>query len=616
MRIVPTLIALILAACGGGATGTPATASPEGTPIGEIQGSGPASPLSGTSVVFSGIVTGDFQNGDRDGHGDLGGFYMQQVPGDGDPETSDGIFVFDGPNPTVDVNPGDRVTVRGVVKEHFGETQLAASSVVVDGSGLIRPVEVTLPSAATVTNSDGIAVADLERFEGMLVRFPQTLTVTALHELERFGSVQLAAGGRLYQFTNGNAPDAAAYASYRETTGSRTVQLDDGRRAEDVSPVRYLDSADRSLRAGDRVTGVTGNLRYSRGSGPSGAEGWRLMPTVEPAFETGNPRPAAPDPGGSLRVASFNVLNFFTTLDSGQSVCGPAGDDGCRGADSQREFERQIAKTVTALRMMDADIVGLVELENNPSASLETLVEDLNDATGTDAYAWLDTGTIGDDVIKTGFIYRPAAVTPLGSFAVLDRSVDRRFRDDKNRPALAQTFRQNSNGALLTIAVNHLKSKGSDCDELGDPNTADGQGNCAATRTAAAKAIVDWLNNDPTDSGDDDFLVIGDFNAYLAEDALRPFTQADYVNLVEATSGATAYSFAWDGQAGALDHALASPGLAPQVVGTIEWHINADEPPALDYNLRDSRDPALFDPDSPYRASDHDPVIVGLDLAP
>jgi predicted extracellular nuclease len=616
MRIVPTLIALILAACGGGATGTPATASPEGTPIGEIQGSGPASPLSGTSVVFSGIVTGDFQNGDRDGHGDLGGFYLQQVPGDGDPETSDGIFVFDGPNPTVDVNPGDRVTVRGVVKEHFGETQLAASSVVVDGSGLIRPVEVTLPSAATVTNSDGIAVADLERFEGMLVRFPQTLTVTALHELERFGSVQLAAGGRLYQFTNGNAPDAAAYASYRETTGSRTVQLDDGRRAEDVSPVRYLDSADRSLRAGDRVTGVTGNLRYSRGSGPSGAEGWRLMPTVEPAFETGNPRPAAPDPGGSLRVASFNVLNFFTTLDSGQSVCGPAGDDGCRGADSQREFERQIAKTVTALRMMDADIVGLVELENNPSASLETLVEDLNDATGTDAYAWLDTGTIGDDVIKTGFIYRPAAVTPLGSFAVLDRSVDRRFRDDKNRPALAQTFRQNSNGALLTIAVNHLKSKGSDCDELGDPNTADGQGNCAATRTAAAKAIVDWLNNDPTDSGDDDFLVIGDFNAYLAEDALRPFTQADYVNLVEATSGATAYSFAWDGQAGALDHALASPGLAPQVVGTIEWHINADEPPALDYNLRDSRDPALFDPDSPYRASDHDPVIVGLDLAP
>jgi len=75
------------------------------------------------------------------------------------------------------------------------------------------------------------------------------------------------------------------------------------------------------------------------------------------------------------------------------------------------------------------------------------------------------------------------------------------------------------------------------------------------------------------------------------------------------------YSFVFDGQAGALDHALATPSLAPQVVDAIEWHINADEPPLFDYNLENERDPALFDSTSPYRASDHDPVIVGLDPA-
>ena len=74
------------------------------------------------------------------------------------------------------------------------------------------------------------------------------------------------------------------------------------------------------------------------------------------------------------------------------------------------------------------------------------------------------------------------------------------------------------------------------------------------------------------------------------------------------------YSFIFDAQAGALDHAIASASLVPQVVDTIEWHINADEPALLDYNLEHGRDPALFDPDSPYRVSDHDPVVVGLDL--
>ena len=167
----------------------------------------------------------------------------------------------------------------------------------------------------------------------------------------------------------------------------------------------------------------------------------------------------------------------------------------------------------------------------------------------------------------------------------------------------------------MTVVVNHLKSKGSPCDSDGDPNTGDGQGNCNQTRTNAAIALADWIASDPTGSGDPDFLVIGDLNAYTNEDPLTALENAglsNFVNFVEATDDA--YSFVFDAQAGALDHALVTPSLVPQVIHTMEWHINADEPALLDYNLEFGRDPALFDPDSPYRASDHDPVIIGLSL--
>ena len=316
--------------------------------------------------------------------------------------------------------------------------------------------------------------------------------------------------------------------------------------------------------------------------------------------------------GGEVRVASFNVLNFFSTPDTGDSICGPRSSDNCRGADSAAELERQLAKTVSALALMKADIIGLIELENNDSESLRMIVDALNDRIGTDDYVFVDTGTIHDDAIKTGFIYKSTTIGLYGSFALLDRSADSRFNDDRNRPALAQTFQLRSTGARLTVVVNHLKSKGSDCDSDGDPNLGDGQGNCNQTRTSAATAIAAWLAADPTSSNDPDFLVIGDLNAYLIEDPLTALENAGFTNLLAQKSNP--YSFVFDAQAGALDHALVSPSLLPQVVETLEWPVNADEPALLDYNLEHGRDRKLFDGDSPYRASDHDPVIIGLDL--
>ena len=596
MRSFLFLILGALAACGGGgssAASTPAN-NPNLTIIGELQGSGDSSPVVDRTVTLEAVVTGDFQDNDADSSRNLGGFFVHGAA-DGDPATSDGVFIYDGAAPTTDVKPGDIVRVVGTVKEFFGETQVDAESVTVIGSGSIQPVAVTLPTG------------DLERYEGMLLEFPQTLTISQLRNLERFGEMLLTEGGRQYAFTNLNAPSVDGYAAHLDGVNSRRITLDDGRR--DQNP-----GVTTSVRTGDEITGLTGVLRYARGSGDAGTETYRLMPTVEPTFVPANPRPGAPQVDGATRVATLNANNFFTTIDDGKNRCGPTGNGGCRGADSMLEFERQRAKIVTAVAMMDADIVAMVELENNASASLAAIVDSLNKLAGGPNWAFIDAGIIGGDAIKVGFIYKGDAVEPVGYAAVLDGNVDPRFKDNRNRPVLAQTFDTVPDGQRLTVLALHLKSKSSDCDNDGDPDIGDGQSNCSATRTLAASAIIDWIATDPTDSGDPDFLVIGDFNAYTQSDAMTRFETAGYTNLGATIIGDSAYSFEFDGQFGNLDHAVASPSLALQAVDAVEWHINADEARLQDYNLEYGRDPEIFDAASPHRASDHDPLIVGIDL--
>ena len=321
MRIPVLIIGLLAAACGGASPG--ASDPPGGVlRVGDVQGSGDASPYVGADVSIRGVVTGDFQNGDADRRRNLGGFYVLGEP-DGNAESSDGIFVFDGTEPSVDVEVGDTVEVRGKVQEFFGETQLEAASVQVTGSAEVATTAVSLPTADNSRNSDGRPVADLERFEGMLVEFSDELTVTQLRNLARFGEITLSQGGRLFQFTNGNRPDEAGYRAYREGIARRSILLDDGLRVQNPRAIRYLEGDD-PIRLGDTLSGLTGNLRYSRGAGDDGDETWRVMPTADPEFVSRNPRPGEPSLAGDVRVGAFNVLNFFTTLDSGGNTCPPA----------------------------------------------------------------------------------------------------------------------------------------------------------------------------------------------------------------------------------------------------------------------------------------------------
>jgi hypothetical protein len=213
------------------------------------------------------------------------------------------------------------------------------------------------------------------------------------------------------------------------------------------------------------------------------------------------------------------------------------------------------------------------------------------------------------------FVYKPATVSLVGDYAILDSSVDSRFIDTRNRPVLAQTFMDNADGGIFTVAVNHLKSKGSSCADIGDPDLGDGAGNCNLTRTAAAEAMVDWLAADPTSSGDSDVLIIGDLNSYDKEDPIDVLVAGGYTDLNFSLLGEYAYSYVFDGQLGYLDYALASAGLLGEVTGATVWHINADEPSLIDYDMsyKLPAQDALYAPDA-YRASDHDPVIAGLSV--
>jgi uncharacterized protein len=572
------------------------------TLISAVQGNGATSAITGSVVSIQGVVVGDYQ-----GSAGLQGFVVQEedADNDSDPATSEGVFVFQG-STGVAVAPGDVVNVNGTVVEFTSSgsqlTELSAvTSVTVCSSGAsVTPASVSLPVAA---------LTDLERFEGMLVQTVQPLTVTETFTLGRFGELSLSAGGRLSNPTSVVEPGAPAIALADANDRSRII-LDDANGQQNRDPILYPQpgglTAANTLRIGDTVTPQTFVLEQRFGT-------YRLQPVGTVAFTHDNPRPADPPVvGGDVRVASFNVLNYF----NGDGLGGGFPTE--RGAETQVELDRQQAKIVTAIAALDADIVGLMELENDagPTSAIAQLVAALNAATAPGTYAFVETGIVGTDAIKVGLLYQPSAVTPVGSFAVLDSTVDPRFIDTKSRPALAQTFAAVSDGARVTVVVNHLKSKGSDCNDVGDPDTGDGSGNCNVTRTLAAEALVDWLASDPTGSGDADVLIIGDLNSYAKEDPIDALLAGGYADLVQDHIGPSGYSFVFDGESGYLDYALASSSLAGQVSGVGEWHINADEPIVLDYNTNfksAGQIASLFAP-TQFRASDHDPVLVGLNL--
>lgn len=577
------------------------------TRIHTIQGAGTASPLVGFQVTIDGVVTGFF----RGSSGTRDGFFVQELDANADanPATSEGVYVFAGSgSPLVGtvaaLNLGDRVTVTGFATEFNDLTEVTSLiSITPNGTAALPAAQsITLPLAS---------IADLERLEGMRVTLPQTLTVTDNFNLGDFGQVILS-NGRLMQPTNIAAPGAPAQAQLAANLLNQIV-LDDGTSRANPDPTPFLvgPGTEATLRAGDTTTGATGVLTYQFGA-------YMVEPATAPTFVRANERPANPPAvGGSLRVATGNVLNLFNGDGAG------GGFPTARGATNFAEYQRQQAKVIAGILGLAPDIMGLIEVENDgygPTSSLAQLVDALNAAApaGT-TYAYVDASAVDTvtDLIHSAFIYRTETVALVGGPAMLSNV----FYNNVARNPLAQSFREKATGAVLTVSVNHFRAKASVANvPTFSPSTlnvdqGDGQGTNNHLRLKQAETLVAWLASDPTGSGDPDFLIIGDLNAYAQEDPITAIKSAGYVNLTEVFEGLSGYSYAFDGAFGHLDHALASASLAAQVSGAGTWHVNSDEPIFLDYNTEDkSPDQQAINAGTAFRYSDHDPAIAGFNL--
>ncbi|MBJ9590404.1 ExeM/NucH family extracellular endonuclease [Burkholderia seminalis] len=558
--------------------------------IADLRRAGGPSPAAGHTTSIEAVVTAAF--GGADG---LGGFFVQQADArrKRTPGVPEGLFVY---APNARANAGDLVHLTGRVDDRYGRTQftLTGGIAVCARGQTVTPATLTLP----VATPDVLAA-----HESMLVRLPQTLTVSDTRELGRYGSVVLS-NGRL-RIPTQVAPPAEAAARAAANARNRIV-LDDGSNRLDRTAVRYPPpalSAANTLRAGYTVRGVEGVLELRYGA-------WRLQPAAgaPPVFDAAtNPRTDAPrrHPDADVRIVSFNVFNYF----NGDGHGGGFGAAADRGAKSPAAFARQEAKIVAALRALDADVIGLMEIANNghsDTSAVRRLATQLGDG-----WRAVDPGTarLGDDAIAVALLYDSRAVEPVGRAATVTLG-------GRHRPPLAQTFRRVGGTRAFTVAVNHLKSKNCPNASGANRDQSDGQGCWNAARTRAAVRVADWLATSPTGAAADGVLLIGDLNSYAKEDPVRALEARGYTNLVARFVGDTAYSYVFGGEAGSLDHALATPGLAARVRAVHVWHINADEPFALqpvpDYKTAAHRS-SYYAPDA-YRSSDHDPVVVDLAL--
>lgn len=592
-HLSPWLFCLGVLTLAGAAEPLPGGVGATAVPIPAIQGPAEASPFTGRRVTTRGVVTAALPG--------LRGFTVQDEAGDGDEATSDGLFVYSGQE-SVTVEVGERIEISGMVKEHAPVVGAATLTELVQprilrhlGRGTVAPVTLT---------AERLRTGDLERLEGMLVRIAEPLTVHEHRLLGRYGQILLAPQAR--RFRAGEPPAPLTGALVLDDARASPLRAEDGDRLPHLGP-------DGTLRIGDEVGPLVGILdsgRVSLGNRQPADVGWRLQPLGPVPVRRVNARPASPPQvGGGVRVAAVNLLNYFTTFADGDSAqgegsagCLPSGRlRDCRGARNAAEFARQRDRLRRMLLALDADLLILSELQRDGGYSLRHLAGALNEGNrGTYRVVEAPREGAGSDAIQVAMLYRAGAISPVGEpLADADRA--------HSRPPLAQAFRA-SDGEVFTAVAVHFKSKSCDRAAGPDQDQGDGQGCYGERRRAQARAVARFVERAMRASGDPDVLVAGDFNAYEGEAPLRILAEAGLRAIAVGGGAAPAYSYLYEGVAGALDHAFATETLAARVTGAGHWHINADEPEALDHRNGFVQAEAA----GPWRASDHDPLLIGL----
>ena len=635
--------------------------------IAEIQGTGASTPYVGQTVTTSGLVTAAYPTGG------LNGFYLQ-TPGADTPSASDAVFVYGGTDgfgtyPAL----GDAVEVTGTAGEFSGQTQVTVLDdtdvTAVSLPGAVTP-KTTVPGSGCAEGAcDSLAdlAAAREAMEGELLKPTAPWTVTDAYDFSPFwpgsgfssgffGEIGLAAESadplvtptELYDAQT-QAGQIAARKAYND---AHRIVLDDG------SSLNYASSANTDepfpWLTADHVVRVDAGVSFPQ---PvvftEGFGRWRILPSTrvtgapsasQPQFAQTRAANAVPqDVGGDLKMATFNVLNFFPTTGEEYEAAGGGNDctyfndrdgnpittndcgnptadsgNGPRGAANEVNLARQRDKIVAAINGSGADVVSLEELENSVKfgkprdVGIDALVSALNVAAGPGTWAAVASPpaaelppTAEQDVIRNGFIYKPARVALVGPSRVLVGS----DAFHNARQPLAQVFKMvgSADADAFAVVVNHFKSKGSGVDD------GTGQGNANPDRVAQAHALVAFADQFKNDRGISRVFLAGDFNAYTHEDPIQVLNAAGYTNL-ESTSDPHEETYNFDGQIGSLDHVFANAAALPEVAGVDVWTINAYESVYYEYSRFNYNVTNLYNA-GPFRSSDHNPEIVGINVA-
>ncbi len=612
----------------------------------QTPGDGDDSQLTNQTVETKGVVTAAYPRGENANLKGLEGFTIQ-TPGTGgtwDPSrtSSDGLFVFMGKSSATMPSIGDCVVVKGKVAEYSDVKNATAST---QSLTQLVPQNITAVSGCDPvkpTELSGVPTQDqMEALESMLVLPKDTWTITDNYKTNRYGTLSLTPGTEVLRTaTDVVAPGAAAQA-YEAENAAKTIDLDDASTTDLTNfkqnghKERYAYLANGApARVGYHVTFTKPVVLESR-FGSFVFQPTQMTagyPDRSPITITGE-RPAAPTVSGDTKVATFNVLNYFSDLGENEAGCKgyedrdhkyvTAKDCKVRGAWSAQAFANQQTKIVQAINTIDADVVALEEIEN-PVASgvstdrdgaLKSLVNALNAAAGSEVWAYVpspSTIPANEDVIRIAFIYKKATITPVGGSVIYD---DPAFTGLARQP-LAQEFKRitdaDHEGKNFVVIANHFKSKGSAPKNLSGAEAAantdngDGQGNSNGVRVKQAQALATFAQHfDGTPT-----LLVGDFNAYTKEDPLKVLTDAGWTH----ESGHGDSSYVYGGRSGSMDHVFANSAAHPLITEVKSWAVNAQESIAFEYSRANYNAYLAFEADNPYRASDHNPEIIGLNL--
>lgn len=557
---LPIVLAIVMAC-------EPASTSPEAAaavacddaqvvPVGEVQGTGLQSPMLNERVTVSGVVTQVI---------DGVGFYLQEPQADSDqnPNTSDALWIEPDINALPDIT--DHVQVSGTVQELTDTDNLTDRSndthtAIIQSSWSRCAIGQRLPVVSPTR-------MDHEAFEHMLVELKDWQVSGRDRHLIRVSSEQLLLPTQVV------SPGRAA----------RQLQKRNLQHSVYLSTISGT-----NWQAGDQLTLY--GIVVANASKPS------LDLAMPPKITKATPEKPAPDkPPNIVRLASMNVENLFNGNGKG------GGFPTRRGAKTAKEYADQLQSLVSAVEELEADILAVMELENDGykrNSTIAQFAQALNAESRRRNWQFISPGSaqLGDDVITVGLLYDSNRVNATGR----PETLTIRPFDGLSRVPLAQRFAATGSKSPFWVAVNHFKSKGG-CPRGSGRNAdkQDGQGCWNEARERSSTTLSRWLKDLQRSSGVDAAMIVGDLNSYHMEDPVQALIKAKWVDLPGHYNPAPIYSYRYQGQLGALDHAFGNQPMLNRVVSAGIWNSNSD---VIDRR----RSKVAF--------SDHDPVFVDIAL--